>query len=183
MGNPRSIKATDIVSDIYSGVSRRELMRKYELTRKQLRSVLEQLVDAGSLARNDVTKEFSAFSEENRPSEMRAMPRIYLDSELEIFCLEKPEVKGVVSDISEIGIGTKGIAAQPEEPKNLVIIWQDISGIRTMEIEATCRWSQQSESTGNWLAGFRINKVSGRNLTTFRQFFQRVPFVEPESDE
>jgi hypothetical protein len=183
MGNPRSIKATDIVSDIYSGVSRRDLMHKYDLTRKQLRSVLEQLVDAGSLAINNLTREFSAFSEEKRPQEMRAMPRIYLDSELEIFCLEKPEVKGSVSDISEIGLGTKGISAKPDDPKNLVVIWQDEKGIRTIEVEATCRWSKKSESSGEWHAGFRITKVSGRNLTTFRRLFELIPFEAPESDK
>jgi ankyrin repeat protein len=71
-GPRKRISAADVVSDIRSGMGDLDLMRKYEVTEKQLVALLTKLIEKGHMSRDELNRHFSRESVEQQGSSARA---------------------------------------------------------------------------------------------------------------
>jgi len=122
----------------------------------------------------------------------RLLFRHIVDFELPIYEKEKPALLGNVLDITEGGVGLKGIEATIGESKNFVIPAKKVFGVGRVEFRAQCRWVNREESTGECMGGFEITSISSRasvelaksvQLTELQNQVEVVEYAEPSPEK
>ena len=155
----RRINLVEILSDIRAGLSKSDIMRKYQLSEEMLRKVSKKLLDArGVRSVSDGTEtviedlpEFLATQE---------FVRHEVDFDLPIYDADQPEIQGVVRDISELGVGAAGIEANVGDVKTLVILGDELGLFSSFQFEGHCRWRVTDQTDGTCLTAFAISKIS-----------------------
>lgn len=93
--------------------------------------------------------------------ERRQFPRIpYMVS---IYDLQRLHIQGALRDISEGGVGIKGIEAEVGEIKTFIIPVDEIPDIDALVFHGQCRWVTRDDD-GSCIAGFEITRISKENL-------------------
>ena len=120
MALEREIKAKEIVNDIVSGIGDNDLMHKYRLTYRGLQSVFKKLAEANIID--------SAFLEGRIVPQLSAettvvtrLPRKDIFVPLPVEDATNPECRGIVTNITERGLGVKGMNPEVDEVKKLII--------------------------------------------------------------
>jgi len=179
------IRAVDLVKDIRSGMIDSELMAKYNLSGKGLRKVCEKLVDMGAIE----PSEFYPASTDTQPTaepmgqdtaiveQTRGLRRLRLAVPVPVYS-DDPPVQGVVRDITEKGVGVKGIDARMNETRRFVIRPDRLIRGNPIIFTATCRWIHR-EGPGDFLSGFEITEISDESLNDLREF---VRLLESDSE-
>jgi hypothetical protein len=168
----RTIKAKEIISDIESGMSKSELMKKYRLSARGLRSAFRQLVAADAISYLDPWEDTSVHCDESGIKSLRRFTRYYLDFELTVFDEARPKVHGIVRDITERGLGLTGIEAQINETKTLVIEGDEFTAVGPIRLKAKCRWIKRVEVSGARFSGFEITWVSSGDSSELKKLIQ-----------
>ncbi len=76
------------------------------------------------------------------------------------------ENKGFVTNISEDGIGVKGIDAKLGERKTLIIpAYHGFVMFDSIVMIAECRWTDTDSATGEKCAGFKLLQLTARNAS------------------
>ena len=74
------------------------------------------------------------------------------------------KTRGLLSIISEDGIGVKGIDAKPDERKTFVIpAYHGFVMFDSIVMIAECRWTDTDSATGEKCAGFKLLQLTARN--------------------
>lgn len=164
------IKARDIVSDIRARLSDFELMVKYDLSSDGLDTVLNRLANEGEIRLEELQERSAFFDDPANRRETRACPRAYLRVPLPVHESNNPSNRGVITDMSLIGFRVRGISAEIGDEKDLII---DASGIEsgcTIELGATCRWSNKmGGDKWLWETGFKIARITPEGLSTIQK--------------
>ncbi len=169
MNPKRRIKARDIVGDIRGGMNVSDLMVKYQLTIKSLRTAFHQLVEGSAMSKEELSKLKSLH--DNTVKGLRHFPRFPMKSPIKIFDGGDPFKGGVVKDISEKGVCVQGIEARVGEVKNFIIRLGSLGAESTIVFQARCRWVKKSETSGKTiLAGFEITDISTLDSGVFARF-------------
>ena len=105
---------------------------------------------------------------------VRLLFRHVVNFVLPIFEKEKPKTLGIVLDITEGGVGLKGIEAITGESKNFAIPANKFFDVAQVEFRAQCRWVNREESTGKCIGGFEITSISPGALVELRKLVQLV---------
>jgi hypothetical protein len=188
--DPPAIKAADIINDLRGGMSKLELMEKYHVSPKALGMVLKELA----------TLDFMTAYEPHEPPRtlvydvealdgIRLLPRYSLTIVLPILIYggvydsNKARVmqkQGFVRDISERGVGVRGIKARVEEVKTFVIPANDFFEIDPIVFEALCRWISPKEPESESVGGFEIVNIS---KTGVRDLLRLVRALDINSQE
>jgi hypothetical protein len=104
------IKAKEIVNDVRSGLSDYQLMEKYGLSHKGLQGVFKKLVDAKAMKPSELYTRAPIVADDTAHVEnIRLELREFLEIRLPVRDLGDPTNTGVLSDISEDGVGIRGI--------------------------------------------------------------------------
>ena len=146
-----------------------QIMKKYRLTPRALQTILKKLVEAGTLAVDELGEELYLRFEAAVPGNIRQVERVYLDFEVAAFDKFRPDTRGQLRDISEKGVGLKGIPAQVDEIKTLVIVGDALDQLSSFELEAKCKWTTRNEDTGDLLSGFEITEIQPKDLIELRK--------------
>jgi hypothetical protein len=173
----RKIVARHIVDDIRSEMTDPELMEKYRLTSRGLQSVFRKLLDAGLLDLADVYGRTPFFDDTIEVDEIRMVPREELEFPLPIYDAQKPEIRGIVNDITERGIGVVGIGTRIDETRNFVIPADEFFRCSPVAFRARCRWVNSSDGDERGTAGFQITEVSRGDLAKLRKLIQALTFT------
>jgi len=121
---------------------------------------VEEVVEYEDVAAEDVEYEDLSAIE----SDGREQMRYPVGFRLPIHEATNRENKGVVINISEDGIGVKGIDAKPDEPKTLVIpAYHGFVMFDSIVMIAECRWADIDSATGEKCAGFKLLQLTARN--------------------
>jgi hypothetical protein len=188
--DPPAIKAADIINDLRGGMSKLELMEKYRVSPKALGMVLKELA----------TLDFMTASEPHEPPRalvydvealdgIRLLPRYPLTIVLPILIYggvydsNKARVmqkQGVVRDITEKGVGVRGIKARVEEVKTFVIPANDFFEIDPIVFEAMCRWIGPKEPESESVAGFEIVNISETAAQDLRKLVRALDINRQE---
>jgi uncharacterized protein (DUF433 family) len=201
MSSGRTIKASEIIRDIQSGMTEMDLMAKYQLSRERLQSVKQHLRDRreqrtakiakdirSGLSDDQIMKRYS-LSSRGLAAVLDKLVSRGLIEEAEIHARRNslivpipiyeapkyPEVEGRLHDITEKGVGVRGIKAVITEKKTLSILPNEFVNIDPIVFEAICRWSKRDDR-GIWAAGFEITVISQKCLRSLRQLIQEATF-------
>ncbi len=168
----RKIPARTFVDDMRSGMSDSELMEKYKLTARGLHSAFRKLLAANVIQSSELVGRQSGYDETIDVDDIRALQRYKVEFPLPIYESENPESSGIVSDITVMGVGIKGLTTEVGDIKEFLIPADQFFPVDPVEFKARCRWLKPDNSDGEGVSGFEIMKVSKGNLAGLRKLIQ-----------
>ena len=171
MSEKRTIKASDIVRDLRSGMSDYELMEKYRLSIRGLESIFKKLEDSKTVKRSELYGRVPSFEDTVNLASLRKLPRHFLTLALRIHEESRPENEGELLDVTEKGVGVKGLEVTSGKTMNLVIVSSGFVDLSDITFEAVCRWSKQ-EDDGTWASGFEITNILDSGLKNLRKIIR-----------
>ncbi len=174
MSSELQVKAGEFVTDIRSKLTDYELMEKYGLEAIELKQAIKKLVDSHVIPASEVYHRKILYDASLDTEKRRRLPRHYLALLLPIFESDDPTVRGWLTDISEEGVGVKGIKSDFGEFRVFSIIPGKFSDIEEITFEAECRWSEWSEDESDNAAGYMVTDISDSNLLALREFIRRL---------
>jgi hypothetical protein len=171
----RRLNIVAILADIRAGMSKQELMKKYDLSEYMMRQVGKKLLDArGKRTPSDgpdtLIEELPQFLE------TREFMRHEVDFELPIYEASQPQIQGRVRDISEEGVSVVGLEAHVGDIKTLVILGDELGGFSSFEFEGYCRWSVPDAADRTYLTAFARHKISEHDLKELRKLLRLITF-------
>ena len=110
----------------------------------------------------------------------RLLYRHILDFVLPIYEEAKPEILGMVLNITEGGIGLAGIQASVGEAKNFVIPADEFFDVGRARFRGICRWTGDEIRTGEHVSGFEVTSISAGDLAELRKLIQLIQIVSVE---
>ncbi len=171
---PDHPRAEDVLNDIRSDMIDSEIMRKYQISAKELRGVYRELFETKAV---DIAELYCrpVYWDNNVDVEARReFPRLLLAFILPVHDLKNPQMKGIVADVTEKGMKLEGMEASVGEKRNLVVNPSRFGDLDPIEFEAECRWCTTDESDNRPVAGFQITQISEAALQELRRFIRFV---------
>jgi uncharacterized protein (DUF433 family) len=166
----RRINTAEVVRDILSGATDLELMEKYRVSSRKLQRVFSKLVNMGAITREDLSHRNDPDQNLAKP-ELRGSTRTIPILSPSIYEKANPENRGMVRDLSDEGIGARGITAELDEVKTLVIAPELGMDVEAFSFQATCRWFR-IEDDGDCHSGFEIAFISGPDFKELQKSIQ-----------
>ena len=168
MSTKRTIKAKEIVSDIRSGMTNRQLMDKYNISLDKLHNIFKQLLDSHTLERTELEPLISIPHLRINGGKRRRLHRSYVFVKLPIYDLENLINRGTVIDISEVGLQISGIPTKVGDTKELLVQADYFADVFPFVFESKCKWSSKAED-GNLFSGFEITSITEGALEELRK--------------
>ena len=176
MAAEKEIKAKEIVKDIISGIGDNELMHKYRLTFRGLQSVYRRLVDANLV--DAAFLEGRIIPQQNaETTTIMRLPRKEIYMPLPVHELDNPGMQGMVSNLTDRGMGVKGLKAKVDEVKTLVIRPEKLFQLSPFILSAKCRWVKPSGDEQEILAGFEIIYIAEKELQKLRDLIETLDYM------
>ena len=181
MSSKRTIRVKDIAHDIRAGMTDAALMQKYQLTPKGLDTVFTRLLETQALTFSELQKRSPAFDADSSyvpSSSFRSSPRDEIGFPLAVYDKKNPAARGIVTDISENGLGMRGMKIAVNEIRTLVVRADDLFQMEPIECEAICRWVKPSHDVRNYVGGFEIQCFLSGDLKTLQNLLQALTLEE-----
>ncbi len=179
----REQRTAKIVKDFRSGLSDDQLMKSYALSSRGLEGVFTKLVEAGLIEEAEIHARRGPQDDRVAFEEIRGLPRNSLVVPIPIYEASRyPEVKGKLLDVTEKGVGVRGIKTVVTEKKTLSILPNEFVDIDPIVFEVICRWAKKDDR-GTWAAGCEITAISRECMKSLRTLIQMATFgegIEPE---
>ena len=157
------------MDDIRARVSDFELMSKYGLSLEELEKVLRKLVEAGTIREDEIKERGPFFDNPDNRSKTRRFPRTYLRVPLEIEQLNDSANKGLLIDLSDDGLRTRGITAVVGEEKVFLVSLKEVRKT-AIRLRTKCVWAKQDvDDQVLQEAGFKIVHISESDLLEIRR--------------
>lgn len=172
----REIRAKEIVSDILSGIGDNVLMHKYRLTFRGLQNVYQKLVDLNVIDAEFLEGRLIPQSNAEKTVVTR-LPRHEIYVPLPVQDMANPDAQGLVVNISERGLGVKGLKVEVDEIRNLGIKPDDFLQLNSFTLKAKCRWVTPSDDPQDILAGFEIIFISDNELHELRNLIETLDYM------
>jgi PilZ domain len=176
------ISARDFVQDMRSGTTDAALIAKYNLSPNRLQSIFKKLLDANAMTAKELDGRCASFDDSVQTSAKacRLLYRHVLDFVLPIYEEAKPEILGMVLNITEGGVGLSGIHARVGESKNFVIPADEFFDVGRTLFQARCCWVGNEIRTGERFSGFEVTSISAGDLSELRKLIQLIQLVDIE---
>jgi uncharacterized protein (DUF433 family) len=174
----QQLDATDIGTDVRSGMTDSELMKKYDLSPEGLQFVLQTLKDTEVVTVQELYATSRSAHDTVLVENMSESPGHYLAIAVDIYELKHPEIKVTLSNLTEKGLAMTGITARIGETKTFVIPAGDFIEADPVLLEARCQSAEEERDTGEWLAQFEITRISEKCLNDLRRLIQSLPFLD-----
>jgi hypothetical protein len=178
----RRIDTKELVADIRTGVSDVQLMEKYKLSSRGLQRVFTKLVDSGSVMMADLSGRSMSYDDSVTLKTVRGSIRALPILSIGIHESTNPEITGRIRDLSEVGVGVRGLVAEVGESKSLVVVPDEFLDIEPFSFEAKCRWSRMGAKGKVCNAGFEITDISENNLIQLQELLQLMTYSFSEKD-
>jgi hypothetical protein len=153
------ISAKTILHDIRSGMTEAAIMDKYDLSPVATYMIYRKLVEEQYLDPEKLYGRTHANEGSADRHKQRRLLRVPPEVPLVVHDFVDPENKGWVSDMTETGIGVRGMAAEVDESKILAIPPNGILLTKRFVFKATCRWARMDKENHEAAAGFEIIEV------------------------
>ncbi len=111
------VSARQLMADIRSGMSRRELMHRYGLTTAGLRRLLNVLTDINAITWDELVGELHFLEDPLTQSYERYSSRYQVKFDVPIYDASLPETHGRILDVTETGLGVEGIRPSWTKPR------------------------------------------------------------------
>lgn len=176
MSEKRSIEATEIVADIRSGMTHAELMKKYRLSAKGLRSALKKLGEDRPVDSVEVGEGSEPYDDTIIIESRRKLVRNAIATYMAVYERQDLTIHGSVRDITEGGVGIKGIRAAEGETKTFVVTPDEFVEVDPFEFKAICRWVLETPD-GDYATGFQITEIAEKDLQELRKMVKLITSV------
>jgi hypothetical protein len=187
-----TIRAIDIIDDLRAGMTKLELMEKYQISPKGLGKILKELATLDVISASEPHEPPAVLVYDlDAVDGIRALPRQPLTIVLPIFIYggvydsNKGRVlqkRGTVRDITEKGVGVRGIKARVDEVKTFVIPANDFFEIDPIVFEARCRWLGPQDRATDSIGGFQIVNISETSLQQLRKLLHALDINHQEGE-
>lgn len=162
--------AVAIAEDVRSGMTAPELKEKYQLSDSGLEKSCKQLLTEGLLQADNIKDlELPSDTTAHFGHERRQAPRRTPSLTITVYDRSGRGQKGIIKDISEKGLGVRGIGGVVGESKTLSILGDDFGLVDPFEVEVECRWVGTEGPGGQQLAGFQIITISDEDLKKLQE--------------
>ncbi len=176
MAVEREIRAKEIVRDIISGIGDNELMHKYRLTFRGLQSVYRRLVDANLV--DEAFLEGRIIPQLNTETTIiTRLPRKEIYLPLPVQDVDNPGVPGIVTNLTDRGLGVKGLRVEVDEVKRLVTRPDKFFQLSPFTFTAKCRWVNPSDHEQEIRAGFEIIYIAHVELQKLRDLMETLDYM------
>jgi len=174
------VKVPEIVLDIRSGIGRSELLKKYSLTPRALRWICMMLVSSGAIGWHEIYGNICERIDELVPEKIRQSKRFRLGLEVPVYEMGTPQERGILRDVSENGIGLRGIRVKIGETKTIVICGDEFGEYASFALDVVCKWVSK-DAAGEYVAGFEIQNISVASQGEFQWLIEMVRLTPPDS--
>lgn len=174
----RVIPTKEIMADIRAGMGDVPIMEKHQISPSEYRAVLRQLQKVRVLTQKEVDGRIASVADEKPDQQMRSVPRNYMFFTIPIYDANDPKAVGVVNDLTEKGLQVVGIKARVDEVKTFLIRPDVFPVDMPLAFDATCRWVNVDENSGNFLAGFEITHIQRKHIMILRKLISEITFQE-----
>jgi hypothetical protein len=178
----RRIDTKELIADIRSGVADVELMEKYKLSSRGLQRVFNKLVDSGSAMAADLSGRSMSYDDSVTLKKVRVSIRALPILSIGIYESTNPEIIGRIRDLSEVGVGVRGLVAEVGELKNLVVVPDEFLDIEQFSFEAKCQWSRTGNKGKICNAGFEITDISESDFIQLQELLQLMTYSFSDKD-
>jgi hypothetical protein len=161
----REINVREVLKDIRAGMDDWTLMAKYRLSPLGLDDLYRQLASANLLDGN--RPQPPKKSKSTRRSDRHTVGFV-----LPIYAEDEPHVLGTVVDLTENGVGTRGLKARVNDLKRLAIPADEFFDVGRLRLLGHCRWAAKDPSDGEYIAGFEIGELPGKDLMELRKLIE-----------
>ena len=175
------IDTKKVAKDIRAGLTDAQLMKKYSLTPKGLSIVLNKLVEIRVLSFEDLQRrepDFENGEVYNPPSDFRRFERDQVDFLLPVYEQKNPQARGLVLNISEQGMGVRGIRSGVHETKTYVIRADEVFQVEPIVCEATCRWMTLNREDRYCVGGYEVNAFLSGDFKTVQHLMRALTLEE-----
>lgn len=175
MSGKQVVLGDDFVKDLRGGMVDQELMKKYNLTPRGLGTLFRNLVNAEVIGFRELIR--IASGQLNLPemiAELRIRDRKELEFLLPIADAEQPENVGLVYDISDDGVGTRGLKTDVHEIMTLMIPADDYFRVEPVIFKGVCCWVEPKKDRWESAAGFRVEKLVRGSLTGLQDIIRAL---------
>ena len=162
-GSKNFVRISEVVRDIRSGLTRQELMAKYHLTSRGLSWICMNLISSGAISRQEIYGKPHSRIREQASFMVRKSQRHNVNFYVPIYAASEPDVVGSIRDVSEHGLGTRGIKAEVGETKTLCIPGDSFGELGRAVLDGRCVWTGK-DSNGLYLSGFEISEISNQSM-------------------
>lgn len=177
----REISGKHFLKDMRAGMSDSELMDKYRLTEKGLASVLDKLLELKLITLSELHARSPFYDEPFIPGEFRVAPREDLDFPLPIYDKASPRMRGLVHDITEKGVGVRGIPSQVDQVRTFVVPVQEFFRSEAVVFRAKCRWVKEDDDARRFAAGFEVVQVHTGSLEELRSLIRGLTLEDRQA--
>lgn len=180
MNGKREVGKTEFVRDLRAGLSDDELMRKYDLSPRDLYRLLVQALGMGIVKPSEVPAVSGDVSDGIAWSDFRARPRTPVHSEVLIRDV-KTRQEGVLRNICDRGLLVRGLKTRVRESKSLEIVcdWNKVDS--AIQVDAVCRWHSPAEDSVDWKAGYEIVSVKRGDFLQLCEDLSCVAVLAPDN--
>ncbi len=109
----------------------------------------------------------------------RVLPRRQSAFPITILDGKRPKIRGTLSDVTERGVGVRGIPASINEIRTFVIPANDFAEFAWVTFDALCRWARKGRG-GEYEAGFEIRDISKADFHEF-QYLIKAHTLSPSA--
>ncbi len=174
------VRKEDFLIDLRAGLNEQELMNKYKLTPRGMGTLFRNLVNAEVVTLTELLSRCSR--QLNLPEvagELRIRARKHLEFLLPIGESDNPENTGFIYDISEGGVGTRGLKAKVGETMTFDIPTDDYLCTQPIRFQGVCRWVEEKGDRWERGAGFGVVTVLQGSFTELQEIIRGLnPGVE-----
>ncbi|MBI5569024.1 MAG: hypothetical protein HY914_03680 [Desulfomonile tiedjei] len=174
MSPVNEIRDDEILADIQAGAMDTELMEKYNLSAKELRSSFQRLTDSGRLEVSEICHSPVFWDETIDCESRRGYPRLLLAFVQRIHEEECPEKQGLVIDVTEKGMQVKGIAGTLGEVRTFQVVPRRFTGVAAFRFTAECVWNCTDPTDAQPLLGLRVAEISAEDKGRLRAFIRFI---------
>jgi hypothetical protein len=170
MAEKRQINAMNVINDLRSGMTDRELQMKYGLSTKALCRIFEKLVDRGAMSHSELSEWSALYNLRTRYTESRRYPRADLAIRVPIYDLGTGSI-GILRDISEKGMRVAGINASVGQVRTFQIPIDMFMQADPLLVVAECKWAKPKGKIKEYIvAGFEIIDVPENDRNNLQNF-------------
>lgn len=172
------IKVNQLVNDIRAGMSDIDLMGRYGLSAKGLQSTFKKLVEGKFISQGELNQRSMPYWDTADLQNLRRWERSYPALTVTVQDLKNPGAKGLLQDVSERGIGVRGIVAKPNDTRILVLNPTELEEMLPFMFEVLCRWGKLDADKKTYSAGFEISRISDQSLEQLKTLIRDVTFSD-----
>jgi hypothetical protein len=170
MGEKRQINGRNIIDDLRSGMTDRELQVKHRLSTNGLCTIYEKIVDRGAISHSELSQWSPLYSLRTHYKESRSYPRADLTNKVPIYDLGTGSI-GILRDISEKGMRVAGIDASVGQARTFQIPIDIFMQADPLLIVAECKWARPKGTMKEYgVAGFEILDLPANDRNTLQNF-------------